>query len=110
MQKAEGVPMESMLGEMGLEERWPLLKTVAEYQISWTKAVFQRYGSLYYEMDLRPTTSGELNTPPIETIRGSGFAIGPSTGMEWNDCDRRHLDFDRGPCKLTVSSIAIQVD
>jgi hypothetical protein len=107
MEKAKGVPLQSVYSGMNLKERWTLVQAAAKHQQSWTEASFKKYGSLYYESDLRPVTAEEHSPSSNEATRSSGFAIGPTTGIEWNEYEALQVQFDRGPCEsIAVSDIA----
>jgi hypothetical protein len=109
MEKATGVPLQSVYSEMSLKERWTLVQALAKYQRSWTGASFQKYGSLYYEQDLQPFTPEEPSPRSNEATRSSGFTIGPTTGIEWNEYEALQVQFYRGPCKQTALSNIYQI-
>jgi hypothetical protein len=110
MEKAKGVPLQSVYDKLDLKERWTLVQAVAKYQQSWSEASFQKYGSLYYKADLQPVLPEELGPRPNETIRRSGFAKGPTAGVEWNEYETLQVKFDRGPCKLPVPSDIVRAN
>jgi hypothetical protein len=109
MEKAKGVPLQSVYDDLDLKERWTLVQAIAKYQQSWSEASFEKYGSLYYQTDLRYATSEETSPRPNETTRCSGFAIGPTAGVEWNQYETLLVEFDRGPCKMLVPGNIIQI-
>lgn len=107
MEKAKGVPLVSVYDQMGIKQRWPLVQTLADYQLSWAAASFQQYGSLYYKEDLEKSVTDNNIFKQDESEKTSRFAVGLSTGVEWNEHDTFHLDFDRGPCEPSLLSIGI---
>lgn len=107
--KARGVLLQSVYDGLDLKQRWELVQAAAKYQQSWGEASFQQYGSLYYEANLQPATSEDSSPRTSETVRCSGFAIGPTAGVEWNQYETLQVEFDRGPCKLNALSDDIQV-
>lgn len=107
MEKAKGVPLESVYDRMGIKQRWPLVQTLADYQLSWAAASFQQYGSLYYKEDLETSVTDNNMFKPDDLGKASRFAVGPSISAEWNEHETFHLDFDRGPCEPSLISIRI---
>lgn len=103
MEKAKGIPLQSVYDNLSLKERWTLIQAIAKYQQSWSEASFEKYGSLYYETDLRYATPEETSSRPNEATRCSELAIGPTAGVEWNQYETLQVKFDRGPCKSLVS-------
>jgi len=99
MEKATGVPLQSIYSEMNLKERWTLVQALAKYQQSWAEASFHQYGSLYYEQDLRTVPPEKPSPRSNEATRSTGLTIGPTTGIEWNEYEALQVQFDRGPCK-----------
>ena len=105
MEKAKGVPLQSLYDGLDLKQHWALIQIAAKYQQTWSEASFKNYGSLYYEADLRPVTSEDPSPRPNEMTRCSGFAIGPTAGVEWNQYETLQVEFDRGPCKPNVPTM-----
>lgn len=95
MEKVRGVPLDSVWPSMRLDDRFALIKTIAQYQQAWMKASFSQFGSIYFDEDL----VGVRHVPLQNTYSERKFAIGPSTGREWFDSGREMVDFDRGPCE-----------
>ncbi|GAB1743368.1 hypothetical protein NU219Hw_g9205t1 [Hortaea werneckii] len=97
MEKVEGVPLDTVYGNMPVEARFAVTKTISDYQKTWASAAFETYGSLYYARDFP-------NRKPLRFTDGDGairedtrFSVGPTTGRDWNDDGRRCFSFDRGP-------------
>jgi len=102
MEKAKGVLLQSVYDDLDLKERWMLVQAIAKYQQSWSEASFEKYGSLYYETDPQYATPKETSPRQNERTRSSGFTIGPTAGVEWNQYETLQVEFDRGPCKSLV--------
>ena len=89
---------------MGIEDRFTIIKAIAQYQKAWMSVSFENFGSLYYAADL----GGQLVDGPLYTdhqgvqIVNPKFAISPSTGREIFDDGRAAIKFNRGPCKYYV--------
>ena len=47
MEKAKGVPLQSVYYGLDLKERWMLVQAAVKYQQSLSEASFEKYGSLY---------------------------------------------------------------
>lgn len=108
MEKAKGVALQPVLGEMDLKQRWELIQTLTEYQLSCAEAPFEKCGSLYYENDLKPVPENS-DASNYDTVRPSGFVVGPNTGTDWEGYDGLQEEFDRGPCKQIIQSDAMSV-
>ncbi|KAJ5975461.1 hypothetical protein N7481_009168 [Penicillium waksmanii] len=108
MEMAPGVQLSTVWGEMGLEARFKIIKTIGGIQNEWASTSFPQYGSLYYASDLdhpRPCILTKRDGSQVEEPR---FAVGPSMGREQFDDGRIAVQFDRGPwdtveqCKRAV--------
>lgn len=99
MEKIQGIQLDAVRAEMGIEDRFKIVKAIARLQKTWMTFSFREYGSLYYTEDLH-----EYFPRPLYTNREgvkvmtSRFAIGPSTGRGFSDDGRSTVEFDRGPC------------
>jgi hypothetical protein len=91
MEKATGVPLKSVWNNMELREQAALVKAITRLQAVWSSASYEGYGSMYYASD--------LSNQPQLPIHGKKFALGPTTGRDWNDDGRQNVSFDRGPCE-----------
>lgn len=111
MEKAAGVPLASVWEELELEDAWRIVEQVIRLQKRWSSATFEGCGSVYYRSDL--TDHHHLPLPRYgqgSAVHGQ-FALGPTTGRTWNDNGRRHVTFDRGPCKPDLSPLlTAQID
>ncbi|MDI1490441.1 MAG: hypothetical protein OHK93_001644 [Ramalina farinacea] len=98
MEKIQGIQLDAVRAEMGIEDRFKIVKAIARLQKTWMTFSFREYGSLYYTEDLH-----EYFPRPLYTNREgvkvmtSRFAIGPSTGRGFSDDGRSTVEFDRGP-------------
>ena len=108
MEKVAGIQLQQFWPQMHIKDRVQVTKAIAKLQKSWMSVSFQNVGSLYYSRDLDKTDSLQdiLYTDKIglET-RDPRFALGPSTGQDFNDDGRADLTFDRGPCKRTIVNV-----
>ncbi|KAI9679362.1 MAG: hypothetical protein M1817_005384 [Caeruleum heppii] len=99
MEKLPGIDLERVWSNMNIQDRFAVVKVLADYQKRWTSISFQKFGSLYYAEDL----DGQTADSPLYTdqhgdeITNSKFAVGPSTAREFIDHGRATIDFDRGP-------------
>lgn len=104
MEKVPGIELERVWPGMNIKDRLALVKTIAGFQKAWTSVSFKKFGSLYYAKDLDKSTGDEplyVDTNGIDVI-DQKFAIGPSTGRESIDDGRATINFDRGPCEISV--------
>ena len=100
MDKVLGVPLDRVWGSMEIQDRFSVAKDIAKYQQAWMSSSFELYGSLYYAQDLDVPSQSPLHIDyHSNTIAKPKFAIGPSTGREFNDDGRATVEFDKGPCK-----------
>ncbi|KAI9709411.1 MAG: hypothetical protein M1812_007688 [Candelaria pacifica] len=98
MEKVAGVTLDRVWDSMKIEDRAGLVKAVASYQKSWMSVSFEQLGSIYYARDLDEQVSGPLYTDGEGTrISNPKFAVGPTTGRNFNDDGRETIEFDRGP-------------
>ncbi|KAF4237520.1 hypothetical protein CNMCM8980_002423 [Aspergillus fumigatiaffinis] len=97
MEKVAGVQLSKVWPEMGIKERFELVKTISGYQKAWMSMSFTQYGSLYYSSDTDDTDGCDLVKGDGSVTKNQGFAVGPSTGREFLDDGRMALEFDRGP-------------
>lgn len=109
MEKLPGIELERVWAGMGIEDRFTVVRAIAQYQKAWMSVSFQKFGSLYYATDIASADLGGRHADsPLYTdqqgfrIMNSKFAIGPSTGREFFDDGRAAIEFDRGPCKYYV--------
>jgi hypothetical protein len=106
MEKVLGIELEHVWPSMNIKDRLTLVKTITGFQKSWTSVSFKKFGSLYYANDLDEPTENELLTLYADAtgidIIDKKFAIGPSTGRESIDNGRATINFNRGPCKISV--------
>jgi len=104
MEKVPGIELERVWPSMRIGDRLTLIKAIAGFQNAWTSVSFKKFGGLYYAKDLEERTGNE----PLyidangNDITDAKFAIGPSTGRESIDNGRASINFDRGPCKISV--------
>lgn len=104
MEKVRGIELENVWPSMNIKDRLALVKTIAGFQKAWTSVSFKKFGGLYYAKDLDESTGNEplyVDANGIDII-DEKFAIGPSTGRESIDDGRATINFDRGPCKISV--------
>ena len=100
MEKVPGVQLEVVWEAMRIEDRFQVVKTIAQYQKAWMSCSFQSFGSLYYSKDLNEHNKDLLYTDSNGTTTSDPrFAIGPSTGRSFIDDGRANVEFDRGPCE-----------
>lgn len=100
MEKASGVPLDSVYRNMGVSDRWSVAQAIAEYQVKWAKIRYEAYGSLYFASDLDGASGVCQPTPEIATETSKeAYAIGPTNARDWYDDDRFTIKMDRGPCK-----------
>ncbi|KAI7087005.1 hypothetical protein KC356_g4565 [Hortaea werneckii] len=97
MEKVEGVPLDTVYGKMPVEDRFAVTKTVSNYQKTWASTAFESYGGLYYAQDCPHGDPLRFTDRDGTTREDAKFAIGPTTGRDWNDDGRRSIRFDRGP-------------
>lgn len=100
MDKANGVPLSSMLRTITAEKRFALTKEMSSLQMRWAKAPFQNHGSLYYSEEHDFAVAGGLHSDHIRPRNVSEFRVGPSTGRQWIDDGRDTIAFGRGPCEF----------
>ena len=105
MEKVAGVQLSKVWPEMGIKERFELVKTISGYQKAWMSMSFTQYGSLYYSSDTDDTAGCDLVKGDGSVTKNQGFAVGPSTGREFLDDGRMALEFDRGPCMASYSAL-----
>lgn len=103
MEKCPGIELENVWPNMGIKDRFAVVKAIAGLQKAWMSVSFTKYGSLYFAEDLKDTPS----TQPLyvdangDHIVNERFAVGPSTGRETLDNGRATINFHRGPCKIS---------
>lgn len=105
MDKATGVPLKSVWYRLGLPERFAVAKQIAHFQGIWSSASYEGYGSIYYASDLPEQHRLMLSSYGSDLKTDGRFALGPTTGRDWNDDGREVIGFDRGPCKLLLCEI-----
>ena len=100
MDKVPGVELERFWPEMSIEDRFAVVKTIASYQIRWALTSFEKFGSLYFRVDLNKNAGCNFTYTNHDGVRklDNRFAIGLSSGREFFDDGRSLMDFDRGPC------------
>ena len=100
MEKLPGVPLDTVWAGMEVKDRLTIVKAIARYEKAWMSCTFKQFGSLYYSEDLDGPTQSLLHTDcdGVES-KEPRFAVGPSTGRNFNDNGRSMVEFDRGPCK-----------
>lgn len=101
MEKLAGVELEHFWPKMGIRDRLEVVKSIADYQHSWSSFSFKQFGSLYFSEDVEDKAASFL-----EYVDGTGklvvderFVIGPCCGREFFDDGRAEIDFDIGPCE-----------
>ncbi|KAJ5799273.1 uncharacterized protein N7518_001341 [Penicillium psychrosexuale] len=97
MEKVGGVQLSHAWDDMGIEDRFEIVKAIAGYQTSWLSTSFTKYGSLYYSCDTDHQKECVLIKSDGTHAKQPRFAIGPSTGRDQADYGRVLIDFDRGP-------------
>ena len=102
MEKMPGTQLYHVWNSMKLVEKMQLRLNLAQLQKAWLSASFSQFGGLYYAKDLgcKPSKFYLYTDEQGEKKHDSRFAIGPTTGRDWFDCERKELKIDRGPCKL----------
>lgn len=100
MEKAISVQFEKVWSEMGMMDRFEVVKAISMFQKIWMSASCAQYGSLYYSSGLDYSDGGALVKKHGSEVKRNGFTVGPSTGREFIDNGRIPLDFDRDPSKL----------
>lgn len=98
MEKAAGVPLETVWPRLKLQDQFQIVETIIEFQRTWAATAFSAHGSLYYASDL------DSRTPQIpycgpESGTATKYVVGPTEGRDWNDDGKVAVEFDRGPCK-----------
>lgn len=108
MEKVQGIQLERVWPSMNIKDRFALVKTIAGFQKAWTSISFKKFGGLYYAKDLAKDLHESTRNEPLYVdangidIIDENFAIGPSTGRELIADRRSTINFDRGPCKISV--------
>lgn len=102
MEKAPGTELERVWRDMGVEDRWALIQSLARFEKTWTSVSFTKFGSLYYTEDLDTGVGSDLSYRDAneDEITDRRFAIGPSVGRDFVGNGRVTIAFDRGPCKM----------
>lgn len=101
MEKLPGVQLHAVWSEMGIEDRFKIVKDIARFQKAWMTCSFRGHGSLYYSEDLETSDPKPLYTDRNgDEVMDARFAIGPSTGRGFSDDRRSMVEFDRGPCDI----------
>lgn len=104
MEKVIGIELECVWPSMAIRDQYDVVKAITGFQKAWTSVSFKKFGALYYAQDLDERTGNELlyvDANGVE-IKDARFTIGPSTGRESIDNRRATINFDRGPCKISV--------
>lgn len=99
MEKVVGVQLSHVWYNMGIEERFQIVKAILGYQKTWLSTFFTKYRSLYYQCDIDYQKEYVLIKSDGTYAKQPHFAIGPSIGRDQADYGRVSIDFDRGPCK-----------
>lgn len=104
MNKVHGIELEHVWSDMGIEDKFAVVRAIAGFQKAWTSISFKKFGSLYYARDLEQSVENELLYFDTHGagIFNSRFAIGPCTGREYFDDGRGTVEFDRGPCTICL--------
>lgn len=105
MEKARGVPLDTVWAGLDLASKWAVTQAVAELEEDWSSAAFHGYGSLYHASDLAMSTR-QIRQPqlrPESAQEDQHFVLGPTTGREWNSHGRSNIQCDRGPCEYFLS-------
>ncbi|KAK5937241.1 hypothetical protein PMZ80_010541 [Knufia obscura] len=99
MEKAPGTELERVWRDMGVEDRWALIQSLARFEETWTSVSFTKFGSLYYTEDLDTGVGSDLSYRDAneDEITDRRFAIGPSVGRDFVGNGRVTIAFDRGP-------------
>ncbi|KGO73228.1 Aminoglycoside phosphotransferase [Penicillium italicum] len=97
MEKVAGVQLSHVWYNMGIEDRFEVVKAISGYQKSWLSTSFTKYGSLYYPCDTDYQKECVLIKSDGTHTKQPHFVIGPSTGRDQADHGRVSIDFDRGP-------------
>lgn len=101
MEKASGVPLRSVWGELKLNDRLKIVMKIFNYMKTWTSVSFQQQGSLYYASDVESPVTGLLyESPAGYSTADSRYTIGRSVGRDWIDEERRDLQISAGPCEF----------
>lgn len=104
MEKAPGVPLDSMWKKLGVPERGAVTRAIAALEKDWSSVAFNGYGSLYHAQDL-PVSAGQISQPIPSlksSMEGRKFVLGPTTGREGASDGRLGIQFDRGPCQYLL--------
>ncbi|KAJ5474000.1 hypothetical protein N7475_003566 [Penicillium sp. IBT 31633x] len=97
MEKVAGVQLSHVWHNMGIEDRFEIVKAISGYQRSWSSTSFTKYGSLYYSCDTDYQKECVLVKSDGTYTKEPRFTIGPSTGRDQADHGRVSIDFNRGP-------------
>jgi len=104
MDMVHGIELEHVWSDMGIEDKFAVVRAIAGFQKAWTSISFKKFGSLYYAGDLEQSVKNEVLYFDTDGagIVNSRFAIGPCTGREYFDDGRGTVEFDRGPCTICL--------
>ncbi|KAF4550160.1 Phosphotransferase enzyme-like protein 1 [Elsinoe fawcettii] len=99
MEKASGAELDSVWPNMKIQDRFAVVKQLAQYQSIWASLRIAGYGSLYFKGH-----APRCSSTPLRYRGGDGgeqtssdFELGPSVGREWFDDGREGVEFARGP-------------
>ncbi|KAL1851184.1 hypothetical protein Plec18170_006508 [Paecilomyces lecythidis] len=97
LEKLEGVPLSEQWFTMDNKTRVKIMRQIVDIEKRVMSIPLPASGSIYYRCDLKSSGSAiSITTEPFPTR--DGFAIGPSSQLEWWYRERALLDVDRGPC------------
>lgn len=104
MEKVAGTQLEQVWPSMKITDKFNVVKAIAGFQKKWASISFHKFGSLYYTNDLDTQSDDAFLYTDVEgtKVKNSTFSVGPSTGRELFDNGRALIDFDRGPCKVSL--------
>lgn len=102
-EKAPGVRLGSIWSQWPREAKLKLITQIVDLENTLTTLSFPSHGSIYFKDDLHLLTvkSGAINIESDAAESLSRFSIGPLTSAELWDNNRKEMELDRGPCKLT---------
>jgi hypothetical protein len=106
MERAKGVPLLSVWGEMGRKRRGQVMTQLIEIDAKLLALNLSGYGSIYLKRDLPESSCIPLSPDPSF----SQYCLGPSVERSWWEDERKSMPINRGPCKSLLSNSAYRRD
>lgn len=99
MEKARGVPLQSVWDQMPLNAKMAMVESLADLEGKFVSERFDSAGSLYYERDFEPDLTPAGSATPEEIV------VGPSMELDFWRRERKSMRLDRGPWGTPVDYI-----